>query len=358
MKANLFLIIVISVVCIIYSCSNSKPDGADFKEESFRKTFLLAEGRMYKNDSLFIGHPTSIRFHPDSFLIVQCMSTQKLVKIVDLKSNIIQEVIPQGKGPGEIIVPWGIEIIGKDLYVFCGQLRKVIKLTPDINRKFKIAEEFSLDEKQTTRFYPLKTDLMVCLSKNGDAKRLTFLDNKGKIIKKLGDYPPLLNSKEIKGDNNIFQSAISATPDGNKIVLACTLTDVLEIYDIDKGLEKRFQGPLGIHLTITKQTVGSGKMLHHEPAYMTYRNISANANEFWVDYNGYKLEKGKRPLVSETSPKQIFCFDWEGNPLRKIEFNFPFMAFDVDWNGKVLYSLAWQAENPEIIAYPLNGILK
>ena len=45
----------------------------------------------------------------------------------------------------------GIQILGKDLYVFCAQLKKVIILTPDINRKFKIIIRFEKSKKNTFR---------------------------------------------------------------------------------------------------------------------------------------------------------------------------------------------------------------
>jgi hypothetical protein len=306
---------------------------------------------------LLLGHPTSIRFHPDSFLVVEDRGFPRLIKVIDLINNSIQELVPKGRGPGEMIVPWGIEVRGKDLYTFCGQLRKVIKFTPDTGRQFKETGEFILEEKQSPRFYPLSDNLMICLSNLGDIKRLTFLNNKGKIIKKNGDYPSLLNDDDVKPDNDIFFSAISATPDGNKFVLACTKTDVLEIYDAEAGLEKRYQGPVGIKLTVTKVKAGYGFMVLPEPRYDTYSSIIGGANEFWVSYNGFKIERQKPPSRSEQYPKQIFCFNWKGRPIRKIESDVPIMSFDIDWVNKILYSLELHNGNPEITLHSLNEII-
>lgn len=357
MTMRLNYLLGISFVGLIFACSNSKPDNADFTEESFPKTFFISEGRIYKNDSLFLGHPTLLRFHPDSFLIIEEYGTPKLIKIIDLKSGDIHEIIQQGKGPGEMIVSWGPEILGDSLYAFCGELRKVIIFAPDNKRKFILIDEFNLEEKASYRFYPLTPEMHVCLSNIGDERRLTFLDEKGKIIKKMGDYPSFLNSDEIKPDNEIFLSSISSTPDGNKIVLACIRTDVLEIYDTYNGLIKRLQGPLGIKLSVSRHAFGNGYMNRVEPGYFTYSNVIANEHEFWVDYNGYKSEKGKQPSFLEQYSKQIYCFNWNGKPLKKIEFDFPIMTFDVDWVGKMLYTIIWKGENPEIIVYSLNEIL-
>ena len=357
MKPNLYIINLLLLFWILCSCSTSNKDNNDFTEESFKETIHLTDGRMYKNDSLFLGKPTRLRFHPDSFLIFSDEGAS-LIKIIDLKSNRIQEIIKRGKGPGEMIKVFQLEILAKDVFVLCPILEKMIKLTPDNNRKFQITDEYILREKGISRLFPLKKDLFICLSKIGDEKRITFLDNRGNVVRKLGDYPPLLNSKELKGDNNIFQSFISASPVGNKFVLICSQTDVFEIYDVDKGLKNRFQGPIGIQLIAKKANVGVGTMTDLEPRYLTYCMVVANEKEFWTGYVGYKSEKRKRPSISEISPKQIFCFDWNGNPLKKIKFDFSFLGLDVDWVGKVLYLLEWEHENPEIVSYSLNEILK
>ena len=134
-------------------------------------------------------------------------------------------------------------------------------------------------------------------------------------------------------------------------------TDVLELYNTYKGLIKRIQGPLGIQMTVSRQDVGIGYMVRIEPRYDTYGNIVANENEFWVDYNGYKSEKGKQRPNTKQYSKQIYCFDWGGNPIRKIEFDYPIMTFDVDWEGEFLYTIVWRGEDPEIIVHSLNEIL-
>lgn len=357
MKGKHFLIHAISIIALIYACSDSKLKKVDFTEESFPDTYVISGGNIFKPDSLFLGHPTLLRFHPDSFLIIEDYGTPRLIKIVDLKEGEIQEIINQGRGPGEMIVSWGPEILGDKLYAFCGQLKKVIVLSPNESRKFRIIDEFYIEEKQSSRFYPLKVDMFVCLSNIGDDKRLTFLDNKGKIINKIGDYPLFLNSDKIKGDNEIFLSSIASTPNGNKIVLACVNTDILEIFDTYKGLIRRIQGPLGIQFTVSRQDIGIGYMLSIDPRYKTYGNIIASENEFWVDYKGYRIERGKRPSTMDQYSKCIFCFDWNGKPLRKLEFDYPIMTFDVDWEGKFLYTIVWRGEDPEIFIHSLKDII-
>lgn len=103
---------------LLYSCSGTEDTGFTFTAESFDETYHLSNGKTYRNDSLFLGKPKYISFHPDSFLLFSDVG-KNLIKIIDLKSNKIQEIIPQGRGPGELITAWGIETKGKDVYILC-----------------------------------------------------------------------------------------------------------------------------------------------------------------------------------------------------------------------------------------------
>jgi hypothetical protein len=325
--------------------------------ESFGSQHTLSGRIEYKNDSLFLGNPKSLRFHPGGFLIIEDVGTPKFLTIIDLKTNRIQKIISQGKGPGEMIISWGPQILNDSLYAFCGELRKVLIFSPDKKRQFVLRDEFFIEEKGSYRFHPVSSQMHVCLSNLGEAKRLTFLDEKGKIVKKTGDFPHTLNENEIKPDNEIFLSTISSSPNSEKIVLACINSDILEIYDRNVGLEKRIQGPLGIKLTINRESIGYGYMVRPDPQYFTYGNIVANENEFWVAYQGIKVERGKPPSLQEQYTIQIFCFDWKGNPLRIIKPDCPVISFDVDWNRKILYAIKWEKDDYKIISYSLSPIL-
>jgi len=350
-------IIFILITVLLNSCTESRVE-TEFTLNSFDKSFYLKDGQSYENDSLFLGNPRWIRFHPDSFLIIQEMGSAKMLTVIDLKCNMIQKLISKGKGPGEMISVWGIEILNKDLYAFCGQLRKVIKLSPGKDRRFNIIDEFMLDEKQSKGTYPLTENLLVCLSNIGDVNRFTYLTGEGKIIRKFGDYPTLLNSDQVKPDNDIFGSYISANSNGSKFVVVCAYTDIIEIYDTEKGLERRIHGPLGINLEAHYVKVGPGRMTRREPGYLTYCMADANIDEFWTGFISYKGEKNKGPRLTEAYPKQIFCFNWKGKPLRIINLEFPVFAFDVDWGNKILYCIKCDEESPGLISFSIKDILK
>ena len=357
MKTKPLKFVLIVILFIFCACSNGDKNGTSFTLESFGSQHTLSGRIEYKNDSLFLGNPKSLRFHPGGLLIIEDVGTPKFITIIDLKTNRIQKIISQGKGPGEMIISWGPQILNDSLYAFCGELRKVLIFSPDNNRHFVLRDEFLIDEKGSDRFHPVSPKMHVCLSNLGEDKRLTFLDEKGKIVRKMGGFPHTLNENEITPDNEIFSSTITSSPEGTKIVLACTLDDILEIYDKDNGLVKRIQGPLGLKLTVIRENFGNGYMLRTMPRYLTYGNIIAGDNEFWVTYNGIKVQRGKPPSLQEQYTIQIFCFDWNGKPIRIIKPDCPVISFDVDWNRKILYAIKWEKDDYKIISYSLAKIL-
>lgn len=351
-----FVVFLLAELGLFISCSHRNGSDNLFSEESFNTRIELRDGRQIVVDDLFLGQPTLIRFHPDSFLVIEEFGTPRLIKILDLKTHKVQELIPRGRGPGEMLVSWGVEIIGRDIFLFCGQLRKIIILSPTDDRTFIIDNEFYIEEKQTQRIHPLSRDKYVCLSSIGDDMRFTLLDGKGKIIKKFGEYPPFINDDEIKADNDIFFSSIGSKPDGKRFVAVCSKTDLFELYDIEKGLLKRFQGPLGLKISVEAQSVGTGFMLKPQPHYTTYHHVIADEDEFWTGYIGYNFQKGKNQTLEEQCAKKLFCFDWQGTPRRMVILESPAISFDIDWMNHIFYALEIRDNSTFIVEYSLDKV--
>lgn len=325
-----------------------------FSKESFKSRMDVRDGRPLLFDDLFLGQPKTITFHPDSFLVIEEMEAPRLIKILDLKNNKIQELIPRGRGPGEMLVAWGVKVIDEDIFLFCGQLSKVIILTMTNDRHFAIDDEFYIEEKKSQRLIPMSHDKFVCLSAIGDEKRFSVLTGNGEIIKKFGEYPSFINDNEVKANNDIFLSVIDVRPGGRLFVAVCMKSDLFEIYDLEAGLRRRFQGPLGLKISVEAQSVGTGFMLKPQPHYTTYHHVIADKDEFWTAYIGYHFQNGKNQTLEEQCAKKLFCFDWQGTPLRMVILEYPAISFDIDWRNEVLYTLELQDSDALICEYSLN----
>lgn len=353
-----YLIILIANL-FFYSCSNSNIEELSFNENSFKEVIRMPIGKKYINNNLFLGDPRWIRFHPDSFLIIQEIGTSNLVTIIDLRTNGIQKMIPIGKGPGELISAWGTEVFDGESFTYSRPMGKIVKYAPDHNRKFQIIDEFKFHGMEPMDVLPLKKNCFVSLSSLDSDKRLTFYDGQGNIINQMGDFPAFISKNGKKGDNDIFSSYMTSKPDGDKILLACAYTDILEIYDAETGLVKRIHGPLGIKLEVNTINIGVGTMSRRDPSILTYCKVEASKHEFWVGYLGFERNKVSGPKLSDVFPRRIFCFNWNGKPLRIIEFNSSMFAFDIDWKGKMMYAVEInEFSEPAIVSYDLTDILQ
>ncbi|NMH89991.1 BF3164 family lipoprotein [Flavivirga algicola] len=322
----------------------------DFKINSFPKHHVLNNGKYLINDSLLLGNSRWIRYHPDSFLIVQELGSSKMLKIIDLKTGKIQEIIDKGRGPNEMITAWGINIVDKNIWVYGGQLKKMLKLSYDEERQFYISDNLSLDDRTCMTGYAHNDSTIVglCLP---DTNRLTIYD-RNKNVNKIGKFPLIYSSNQVEPNNNVFTSFIAGGPN-NKVVLACTKTDILEIYDINKGLEKRLHGPKGIKIEAEAVGIGMGTITKTTPPFRAFYNVVANAHEFCVGYTGYETIEGVKRTIEDSFPKRIFCFSWDGEPKREYIFDIPILSFDFDWKNKKIYALTITPE-AKIIIYDIN----
>lgn len=349
-----FLILVLIFLILYGACTRIQNDEKSFSYDSFQYENHLSNGKIYENEKLLIGQPLWMKLHPDSFLIIQDYGTPKLIKIIDLKNNHIQEIISEGRGPGEMLIGWGIELLGKNVYTFCPMLKKVIVLTLGVDRNFFISQEKTIDSDiRPMELCPLTENLFACLNVN-DETRLTLIDSVGKVIGKIGDYPSFRSRYDIKPDNDIFQSSIASSPSGDKIVLACKRTDIIEIISLKKDKHIRLHGPLGINLEVIDHGIAKSP----EPSYNTYYVLSVNEKEIWISYSGYKNTKSTSLNPSDYLPKQILCFNWQGQPLRKIQLDYPFGGFDIDWKNRLLYTLELRDNYAQIVRYQLDQFNK
>ncbi len=333
------------IICALSYCTSNKTGNApDFKQTSFGNTYKCSNPQVYKNDSLLLVSPRWLRFHPDSFLVIQEMGTPFLLKIIDLKTNKVQQAAPKGSGDGTVTVAWGIGILNNRIWVFDGVQKKIVFLSEDKDRMFSITREVRLAEKNVMEAFPVTDSLILGMGGSDSKNRLMVFNGSGALDKSMGDFPAIVDSKGIEPSNVIFSSFTAATPSGDKVVLACTKVDVIEIYDPRSGLIKRMHGPEGVSVRVKKKQVLMGTMLTTEPAMSAYWNVVGKQDQFWAGYSGFLGEKGKRPKDTDIYPREIYCFGWDGSPRSKLQFDIPLSSFDIDENSGKIYCLT---KNPK-----------
>lgn len=185
---------------------------------------------------------------------------------------------------------------------------------------------------------------------NSNHKRLSFYDEKGNFIETKGAFPyygeSLTPFEQMEG----FSCSMILSPYRNGIFLFYKQTDLIELYDLNGNLKKRWQGP-DFFYPVVRQT-GRDDMVHVQSVAGQSRDgyispLSANG-KVYVLYSGAYFDR-KHPQYLRD---QLFIFDNEGNPLSRYKLDQPIFTFTIDPATNKLYGLS---DDPEfhLIEYQL-----
>lgn len=244
--------------------------------------------------------------------------------------NFENKMIPRGEGPGEFLSP--IQFILSDSILFVH------------NRWHFSAQNYNLDASNNTIDYngplihfPTDIDMVYQLSDHNYVAsgrfsdcRFVILDEKGKIITKCGDYPDF-NKEEVEIPNFpkfMFHQSMFGFHEKRKCLTAVT-SHVLELwkYDCDSLLlQKRILlSQYGYQYNVGDETASA---VANDDVEIGVKRIYSTENYIYLLYDPNTTEmyyKKEAYLDSE-----IWIFDWEGQPVKKIKTKNKLICFCVD----------------------------
>lgn len=340
------------LVLLLHSCLSKDKKEVAFTDKSFQLSYAKNKGRCLDIKDATLINPVNIVYHPKGYLFFIDSQSDYLVKIISINTGTVQKIVKKGRGPNEGIHISCISIVNNDVWLHESGLKKMINLKLDSLSVFHIEEEVGMGL-QAGRFIALTNDLFVGTLYSKE--RVAYINKKREQLNKVGGFPIDISNGEGILPNIVFQTMITASPDGKYVALANLSIDVLEVYS-DKGDSIRMlRGPDGFKTNVRPRDVGVGKTLSLYPLYFTYRDIKALNNEIWASYAGIEVEKGKMPNQNSVLPSKIYCFTWQGKPIRKIEMDIRFLSFAIDSNNMKVYCLV---NDPKIrvIEYDISEI--
>ncbi|MBI9063125.1 MAG: hypothetical protein JEZ14_14175 [Marinilabiliaceae bacterium] len=341
------------VLLILYSCQHKEMEKLSFVDDSFNSGFKLSKGKVVDINDTAFALPISIKYHPKDYLICSEIKSNDLLTIVNLKTGAIQKVVKKGRGPNECIHVGSVSIVNDDIWVYGPALQKMLHLKLDSVGAFYIKEEFRINE-QMPRCIALTNELFAGTSFS--KYRVSYYNRKGDFL-----YGTLGLPKEIAPNvdiipNVVFQTAITATPDGKHVVLANQFIDVLESYSDIGDTTFVLIGPDGFRTNVKPRKIGGGRTFPMDPLCLAYAEVTAVENEIWGSYIGVQKQKGSSSQGGMDVPKQIFCFSCQGQLLRKIEFDNGFISFAVDSKKAKVFCLVHEPDI-KIVQYDITKLL-
>ena len=357
---NRFDSILLLVLLLTISCTNSSKSDLIFKlEYSLEGNQILLEdvniNQLFTIDNYLFGHQYKGEYY---------------FKIFDIENlSEIGELCRRGNGPNEFPFYLMLNQHYTDNSEVCiwvhdltvGRLTKI-----NVTQSLRDNETIVLREIPTrpqSAFYNafvIDSSLIVGRSTNSiiNMNRLQLYNPIDDSIIRTISLFPKVDVNQSKDDinftmlkyNPLFVSSIGLKPDKSKIASAMTSFNRVDIFDINGDVYKSIiEGPdvpdyLKKYLNAVEDNSESSLQYF-------YNSIFTSNNFIYALYVGQELsEYGQKPL-----PTQLRIFDWEGNPMAKINLNDYLINFTIDEDRGVMFGV--DHYNEKLLQYDIKELV-
>ena len=256
---------ILPILLLSLTACKQQPMGEakTFTIDDFKSVELKAnDATVYQNDDLLIGRPSLIKYHPDGYILLADRKPEGLVTAIDMQTNKINHYVKQGRGPLEAISVKDLTVKDGDIWLSSPNDKKLLRLEGlPAQRSFSIKQEGKV-EGNVLHAVPYRENNILTMSLGSSTDRFYLLDAERKIIDTVGVMPSV-DMSDLTLNNGIYQSSISVSPDSKNVVAACTMYEVIDIYDESMALRCSLRGPLGVNSTAVKQDIGYGSIFSH-----------------------------------------------------------------------------------------------
>ena len=132
-----------------------------------------------------------------------------------------------------------------------------------------------------------------------------------------------------------YESFLLLQPSGGKCALACRYADQLEIIDLDFRQSKIIKGPENYEPAVMVMKGNDGKELSARNSDTRYAFVKGKVTDQFI----YLLYSGNNHNSSHLYyGKSIYVYDWNGNPVQKINLTGYVLDFVVTKDDSLLYT--------------------
>jgi hypothetical protein len=152
-----------------------------------------------------------------------------------------------------------------------------------------------------------------------------------------------------------YRSLMATKPIGNKILLAYRYEDIIEIYDLNSGLNKAVHGPDQIVLDFIPTKIHTSRhvFMTTKDTRRAYARPTVTNKYIYIPYSGQrKGSKSHEERFKWNYQNVIHVFDWDGNPIKRLLLNDYVSSIAISEDDKILY--AFNPETGYLIKANLN----
>ncbi len=308
------------------------------------------------DENPIIGFPSDM-ICLDSALIIYSHKPQNCINVYDLKSNEVFETGRKGKGPGELVMPMGIDknnLDGKSFEIYDFAKKALFLFHIDSCRTHHertIPEWYKVKDLTTYQCAFLNEQTYLANGLFDDHYQFQINDTLGNMKAQFGDYN--FNPEDKNGAMNkslAFQGPFSLF--GNKLAWACSSSRILQTYRLSNDYTITNTGnhigsfPLYV---ADNRGRGYGSRFTADNA-KGYLDIATTNDRIYLLYSGKKYKK--EDMSDAVKSNVIHVYDWQANPLEKIILDKEIVNFTIDEAGYTIYGITHNPE-PQIVYFRL-----
>jgi len=351
----LYLPYILFFILLLSSCKNqSTKDGID---SYFDRTVSLEYDQVLLSDFIW-GHPLDLLVTDSVLFVYDEKNSSGLFHILNIKNPI--EVLSFGKkgqGANEFIMPFDFQTINDNKIAIFDYMRKSLYMidlfqVQDQNYNFPIIAKDTIIG--TIKMLPSIHNSLVKLGFYDDC--MFRLDMNSQHEKKYGEYPYKdLDEKRIENRMRgmAYQGMIRLNPNRDKFVFGINRADIIYFYQIQPEeiiLRKLYELTYPKYKPDVNGESRSAAIAANNNR--TFISIYTSNKYVYALYSGKNMQdSGMKSLEGDV----VYIFDWEGNPIKKLNLNIPVTLICVNNENSELYAFS-NMPDPMLIKFNLTGL--
>ena len=303
------------------------------------------------NETFLFNSPKDV-FLIDSLLIIFDNNYDGIIHIFNKAGQHKKSAIKRGRGPGEVVIPGSVDIIGNKILICDPSLQRL--LVYDLAKIIDSQNPYYTDDYSTAagsywirqaKWYKGES---IVIKSYSDDMRFGFLQE-SKIIPTYWEYPDLVPDQEENRSIWDYFSQWKFKPDYSKMVTTTYIGSLLEILNSDSITDIKTEKLISIHKPQYNLAEGA------RPKWVTSSDDTVIGFEdlFVTDNYIYALIYGVNINDLEANLPIIYVFSWDGEPMIKYQFEERILTFSVDEQERIIYAIASDDVNLSLRKYKI-----
>ncbi|QTD39318.1 hypothetical protein JL193_08240 [Polaribacter batillariae] len=238
-----------------------------------------------------------------------------------------------------------IGITGSQIWLYDGTLNKIIKSNVKNiikNNTFYPSKEYKLKNFYSSIAFIDSLNFCGIGAFGSSSKSKIDIVNliSNDVLNKYGEYQIPTDKLKLETIRDIHTSVIYSHPTQKKIVLGYRYSDIIEIYNLETEECITIHGPEKYDVNFKQEkTSGYFYMGKNKETKKAFINGTVTNQYIYLVYSGHQREnRSEEDRYKWSYGKYVYIYDWNGNPIKRLDLDRHIYTLGVSKNDKNLYS--------------------